>query len=249
MINVSPVNKTVVRSIATPYKMKTSLKSLSIKSKPLVISLPAPVSVGRMSVEEAITRRRSTREYANRPITLEQLSQILWAAQGVTNTRDGLRSAPSAGALYPLEVYVVVREGGVKNLAAGLYHYEVGEHAISLLKAGDFSIQLQSAALDQEAVGQSAATIIITAIFSRTTAKYGERGNQYVFQESGHAAENIFLQATGLGLGTVVMGAFDENMVRNVIGAKSLERPIYLQSLGILTPDLRMPAVPLAGPR
>ncbi len=186
-----------------------------------------------MSIDEAIARRRSIREYAKRPITLEQLSRILWAAQGVTNARNGLRSSPSAGALYPLEIYAVVKENGVKDLAGGLYHYEMREHAISLLKVGDFSIQLQSAAFDQEAVGQSAATIVITAIFSKTTAKYGERGNQYVFQESGHAAENIYLQATGLGLGTVVMGAFDEDMVRKVIGAKSLEKPLCVQPLGI----------------
>jgi hypothetical protein len=159
-MQVSHFNKILVG--ATNAEMKTGSKSLSI-------SLPVPASSGRMSVEEAISQRRSTREYANKPITLEQLSQILWAAQGITNTRNGSRSAPSAGALYPLEIYVVVREGGVKNLVAGLYHYLVAEHAISLQKTGDFSIQLQSAALDQEAVGQSAATIIITAIFSRTT--------------------------------------------------------------------------------
>jgi SagB-type dehydrogenase family enzyme len=205
--------------------MKTSFKSL--------ISLPAPTVAGRMNVEEAIKRRRSTRDYANRSISLKQLSQILWAAQGITNTRYSLRAAPSAGALYPLEIYVALREGGVSNLAAGLYHYEVEEHTISLVKSGDFSIQLQSAALDQGAVGQSAMIIIITAIFSKTMAKYGERGNQYVLQESGHVAENIYLEATALGLGTVTMGAFDENKVRNMIGAESFERPLCLQPIGV----------------
>lgn len=198
------------------------------------IAIPPPVSAGVMSVEEAISRRRSVRKYTEEPLSLGALSQLLWAAQGITDSNQGLRAAPSAGALYPLEVYVAVRKGGVDGLSEGVYHYEPDGHNLTKVKAGDFTSDLMVATLDQEAVGEAPATIVFTAVFERTMIKYGERGNQYVFQESGHAAQNIYLQATALRLGTVVMGAFNDNDVRRVIGASSDEKPIYVQPIGVL---------------
>ncbi|MDG7000444.1 MAG: SagB/ThcOx family dehydrogenase [Nitrososphaerota archaeon] len=195
------------------------------------VSIPAPAKEGTMSLEEAISRRKSIRDYTAEPITISQLSQILWAAQGVTH--DGLRSAPSAGALYPLEIYAVVKEGGVTGLQSGVYHYKPAGHTLSLTKVGDHLQELQSASLDQEAVGSAATTIVITAVFERTTVRYGQRGVQYVFQESGHAAQNIYLQCAALNLGSVVIGAFDENRVRQVLGAASNERPVYVQPIGV----------------
>jgi SagB-type dehydrogenase family enzyme len=195
------------------------------------IKLPGPMDKGVVSLEEAILARKSVRDYATKPVSLKQISQILWAAQGVTH--DGMRSAPSAGALYPMEIYVVTRPNGIENLQAGIYHYDNRNHVMTLFKEGDFSLALQRAVLDQESVGAAAANIVIAAVFERTTSKYGERGVQYVFQESGHISQNIFLQASVLGLGSVAMGAFREDEVRKVLGVAKTERPIYVQAIGI----------------
>jgi len=210
----------------------TSVRNSRV-SKPASRSLPVPNLVGGVSVEEAIAKRRSVREYASDPITLAELSQLLWAAQGVTDARSRHRASPSAGALYPLELYAVVGERGVVDLAAGIYHYSPEDGGMTMVKDGDRSGELRAAALDQEAVGLAAVNIVTAAIMKRTRSKYGERGLQYVFQESGHAAENVFLQAVSLGLGTVVVGAFNEEEIRSVIGARPEERPVYIQSVGV----------------
>lgn len=186
-----------------------------------------------MSVEEAIARRRSVREYSNKPISLAQLSQLLWAAQGITEPSRELRAAPSAGALYPLEVYAVVKEGGVTGLDAGIYHYLAKENSLTLVRGGDCTSKLKEAAFDQDAVGFAAVNLVMTAVVQRTTAKYGERGVQYAFQEAGHAAENVFLQAQSLGLAALVAGAFDDDAVRAVLGVGALERPVYIQPTGV----------------
>ncbi|MGD0318599.1 MAG: SagB/ThcOx family dehydrogenase [Nitrososphaerales archaeon] len=202
-------------------------------SKPAPKRLPAPNLVGGMSVEEAIANRRSVREYAPDPITMAELSQLLWAAQGLTDARNRRRASPSAGALYPLEFYVVVRERGVVGLPAGVYHYSPEDERITAVKDGDRSSELRAVALDQEVVGMAAVNIVTTAAVQRTRSKYGERALQYIYQESGHAAENVFLQAVSLGLGTVVVGAFYEEEVRSVIGARPEERPVYIQTVGV----------------
>ncbi len=189
---------------------------------------------GKVSVEEAIARRRSVRHYSRKPLTLDALSQILWAAQGVTDSESGFRAAPSAGALYPLELYIVVRKGGIEGLPEGVYHYEPEGHGLTLVKGGDFVPELEAATRDQGIVMEAAATVVTTGILSRTAAKYGRRGTQYVFQESGHAAQNAFLQATTLGIGSVVMGAFNEGAVRRIVGAGPDERPLYVQPFGML---------------
>jgi SagB-type dehydrogenase family enzyme len=196
------------------------------------VTIPPPLPTGKMSVEEAIVRRRSVRDFSREPLPLGALSQILWAAQGITDSDAGFRAAPSAGALYPLELYVVVRKEGVEGLPEGVYHYEPKGHGLTLIKDGNFTSDLEAATWDQEIVKEAAATIVMTGVFSRTAAKYGRRGSQYVFQESGHAAQNVFLQAAALGIGTVVMGAFSESAVRRVIGIGSDERPLYVQPIG-----------------
>ena len=197
-----------------------------------LIELPLAAMKGNVSVEEAMARRRSIRHYTPKPLTLGSLSQILWAAQGITEKDGGFRTAPSAGALYPLEVYAVVRKEGVEGLAEGVYHYHSEGHILTLVKNGDLSADLEAATWGQEMVKEAAATIIITGVLSRTAEKYGKRGTQYMFQESGHVAQNVFLQATALGIGTVVMGAFSEIAVRRVLGAEADERPLYVQPLG-----------------
>ncbi|WP_456394321.1 SagB/ThcOx family dehydrogenase [Thermococcus sp.] len=192
-----------------------------------VIKLPEPRLQGSMSLEEAIARRKSIRSYRNEPLTLEQLSQLLWAAQGVTHEKK--RSAPSAGATYPFEIYVVV--GNVRGLKPGIYRYDPFEHAIALVREGDYRKALQKAALDQAWVGNAAIDIVLVAFYERTTGYYGDRGIRYVHMEAGHIGENIYLQATALGLGTVAVGAFHDDRVAEVIGTDG--DPIYIFPVGV----------------
>jgi len=201
------------------------------------LKLPPPRLKGEMTVEESIFKRRSRREYLNRPLTLEQLSQLLWAAQGVTEPAlwVGLRSAPSAGGLYPLEIYAVVREGGVEGLGAGVYHYLPKEHAARMVVKGDVSRELMAACVNQEWVGAAPVNFVFTAVFERTSVKYGDRAWQYVFQESGHAAQNIYLQATAMGLGGTVVGAFIESMIQELLALPDDEMPVYVMPVGVVS--------------
>ncbi len=190
------------------------------------IILPAPTLEGNVSVEEAIKRRRSVRSFKKESLTIEQISQLLWSAQGITGTLHGFsfRAAPSAGALYPLEVYTVVK--------AGIYHYIPAEHKLVLIKEGDFRRKLANAGLSQSAISTAPLDIVITAVYERTTVKYGERSIRYVHIEVGHVAENILLQATSLGLGSVTIGAFYDEKVKNVLGCSEEEVPLYIIPVG-----------------
>lgn len=196
------------------------------------IPLPKPDYRG-MVLEDVIKKRRSVREYSPRPLELYQVSQILFAAQGLTGSLHGrpVRAAPSAGALYPFEVYVIVNN--VENLQKGIYHYSIINHALELIKPGDFRNDITSAGLKQEMLGDAGVTIVLTAIFDRTRHKYGERGIRYVYMESGHISQNIFLQAVSLGLGSVSVGAFLDKKINNLIGIDGQkEAAIYLHSVG-----------------
>jgi len=197
------------------------------------IKLPEPVHKG-MPVEETIKKRRSLREYSGKPLTLSQLSQLVFAAQGVTGKSFGqaLRTAPSAGALYPFEVYLVVNN--VDGLKKGLYHYAVTEHALELVKEGDFGKKITKAGLDQEMLGDSGVTFVLTSIFDRVRHKYGERGYRYAYMESGHISQNISLQAVSLGLGSVTVGAFIDEAVSDLLGIDGVyEAAVYLHAVGV----------------
>jgi len=194
-----------------------------------VIKLPRPQQDGKMSVERSLRERRSVREFSEEPLTLAEIAQILWAAQGTTDP-SGLRTAPSAGALYPLEVYVVA--GRVHGLSQGVYKYRPRGHELAQVAAGDRRAELYAAAIGQESVRDAAAVVVITAVYERTTIKYGERGIRYVHMEVGHVGQNIYLQAVSLGLGTVAVGAFDDEDVRRIIGAPHNEHPLYLMPIG-----------------
>lgn len=196
------------------------------------IPLPSPREKGVVSVEEAIARRRSRRKYRRDPLTLAELSQLLWAAQGITEPRKGFRSAPSAGATYPLELYVVVKEGGVEGLEAGIYHYDPRAHAIRLVRRGDFTEELYRACVEQEWVLEAPVSIVITAVYERTTRVYGERGVRYVHMEVGHVGENVYLQAEALNLGTVAIGAFYDDWVWEILGRPPNEHPLYVMPVG-----------------
>lgn len=194
-----------------------------------IVQLPEPRYKGEVSVEEAIARRRSIRYYRDEPLTLDQVSQLLWAAQGITEKKRKFRAAPSAGATYPFEIYVVI--GNVEGLKPGVYHYNPFNHTLELIKEGDYRKELQKAALNQEWVGKAAIDIVLVAFYERTTKRYGERGYQYVHIEAGHIGQNIYLQATALNLGTVAVGAFYDSEVAKVVETDG--RPLYIFPVGI----------------
>jgi SagB-type dehydrogenase family enzyme len=194
-----------------------------------LLKLPAPTLSGPHSLERSFAERRSVREYGPVMLTPAQLGQVLWAAQGVTE-RTGLRTAPSAGGLYPLELYVVA--GEVAGFQPGIYHYRVGRHLLALFAAGDRRADLASATLGQEWVALAPAVIVIAAAYGRTTAKYGDRGRRYVHMEVGHAAQNACLQATALGLGCAVVGVFDDRDVKRLIGLPPREEALALLPVG-----------------
>ncbi|MEL9990257.1 MAG: SagB/ThcOx family dehydrogenase [Thermoproteus sp.] len=197
------------------------------------VFLPMPKLRGAMSVEEALARRRSVRSYLDSPLTIEELAQILWAAYGVSEVKWGLRTAPSAGAIYPLNVYVVVGEGGVSGLAAGVYKYLPSRHSLLLVKPGDVRRELFEAALRQYWVLKAPVSLVVSAVYEKTERIYGERGRvRYVHMDLGHLGQNVYLQATALGLGTVAVGAFDDDAVKNAVGLPEGETPLYIMPIG-----------------
>jgi SagB-type dehydrogenase family enzyme len=206
------------------------------------ISLPTVTLDGSTSVEASIHERRSVRSFGDAPLALRELGQILWACQGVTwpmpappqgftwEWRGGYRSAPSAGALYPLELYVVV--GDVNGLEPGVYRYDpVFHHLLSHLD-GDLREDLWNAALRQSSIRQAPASLILAGVVERTAVKYGERAERYVHMEVGAAAENVYLQVQVLGLGTVFMGAFDDEDVARVLSLAPGERAFGIMPVG-----------------
>lgn len=193
------------------------------------MELPQPRRSGNLSLEEVLLRRRSVRDYVPGSLTLEEVSQILWAGQGITGDK-GFRAAPSGGATYPLETYVV--SGDVVDLAPGLYRYDPVSHSLTIVNNGDLRAELAEAALGQPCVRGAAAVIILSAIYERTTDRYGDRGKMYVHMDVGHAAENMLLQATSLGLGSVPVGAFRTRTIGSMLGFPETELPMYLLPLG-----------------
>lgn len=197
------------------------------EEEPLEVKLPQPRPSGEMSLEEALAARRSVRSYQDEALSLTELSQLLWAAQGITAHWGG-RTAPSAGATYPLEVYAVV--GEVTGLEAGVFHYRPDGHLLVRRKAEDLRGELASAALGQGWVREAPVSLVIAARYERTTGRYGERGVRYVHIEVGHVGQNIYLQAEALGLGTVIVGAFDDQDVKTLLGIE--EEPLAIMPVG-----------------
>jgi SagB-type dehydrogenase family enzyme len=193
------------------------------------VELPQPRTKSTTSLEETLSQRRSIRSYAKESLTLGELAQLLWAAQGSTGPH-GLRTAPSAGATYPLETYAVV--GQVEGLEPGLYHYAPESHSLSIVKRGDIRAELSEAALRQSQVANAPVSLLIAAVYDRTTGTYGDRGQIYVHMDVGHAAQNVLLQATALGLGSVPIGAFRTRTVAALLGLPEGELPLYILPVG-----------------
>lgn len=209
--------------LAPPLSYNSRMKHLP------EIQLPPPRFDSRTSVESALRQRRSVREFIPKPLPLAHASQLLWAAQGVTGT-EGQRTAPSAGALYPLELLAVAGTEG--ELPAGIFRYRPSRHDLVLVVSGDRRRALAAAALGQGWVAQAPLTLAIAAVLDRTAGKYGPRARRYVDMEAGHAAQNIHLQAVALELGTVVVGAFDDAEVGKVLGLGAHEQPLCLMPIG-----------------
>ena len=172
------------------------------------------------------------RDYSEQPLTLRELSQILWAAQGITDPSRKLRSAPSAGATYPIEIYIVTGVNGVEGLETGVYRYLVDSHELLLVSKGDTRERLSEASLGQAWIAEAPVSLVIAAEYERTTRRYGDRGVRYVHMEAGHVAENIYLEAAALNLGTVAVGAFDDKEVERVLGLPAAHEPLYVMPIG-----------------
>lgn len=181
-----------------------------------------------MTLNEILARRRSVREFAPGALTLNEISRLLWAAQGITAASG--RTAPSAGATYPLEIYVGVAH--VDGLPAGIYHYRPQQHYLEVVSGTDILPPLPAAANGQKWLQQAAVVIVITAVFARTTARYGTRGERYVHMESGHAAQNLLLQAAEIGLCATPVGAFSDTSVARLLQLPERETPLYLIPVG-----------------
>jgi len=189
-----------------------------------VIALPQPKRDGPMSLEAVLARRRSVREFQEKPLDLVIVGQMLWAAQGITGD-DGLRTAPSAGARCPVEAYAVV--------ARGVFHYRPADHSLLRISSGDRRTSLAVAALDQPFLASAPLTLALACVFCRTLARYGEaRGMRYVAMDVGHAAQNVLLQAVALNLVSVPVGAFDDEGVRQALGLPAEHIPLYLLPVG-----------------
>jgi SagB-type dehydrogenase family enzyme len=209
-------------STSIPSITQTSGEEISIK-------LPEPRYDSEVSVEFTMLNRRSIRNYSGQPLSLQEVSQLSWAAQGITNPGGG-RTAPSAGALYPLELYIVA--GDVQDLPQGVYRYKPQDHELIKLMQGDKREELSQACLGQSWVEDGAVSFVFTAIYERTTGKYGDRGIRYVHIELGHAAQNLCLQVVALDLGAVTVGAFHDDQIAELLGLPENEQTLYVIPVG-----------------
>jgi len=194
------------------------------------VRLPSPDRSGSVSLEESIQERRSRREYADAPLSLDDLGQLLWAAQGITEPERGLRAAPSAGALYPVEVYVVA--GRIRDLPEGVYRYRPDGHRLVRAADGDRRRALADAALGQRWIREAPAVIVLAGVYRRTAGKYGERARRYVRMEIGAVSENVYLQATARQLSTVLVGAFRDDRVQEALELSDDHAPLGLMPVG-----------------
>ena len=198
------------------------------------MTLPTPSHAAALSVNDAIRRRRSRRGFIDRPLMLQEFSDLLYLAAGETDTIDEywpFRAFPSSGALYPTEMYLGVR--AVAGVEPGIYHYQPSAHGLKLLRAGDHSGALMSAAMDQEMVAGAGAVVILASLFDRGRWKYKDRSYRYSLLEAGHIGQNLYLGAEALGLGCCGIGAFFDGQVNNLIGVDDrTEASVYLLVVG-----------------
>ena len=208
---------------------KNSSQPIQIQ-KHIAVKLPDPCYDSKVSLEKALHKRRSIRNYSDNSLSISNVSQILWAAQGITKKSGGLRTAPSAGALYPIELYIAV--GKVKGLSQGLYKYNPQKHTILKVMEGDIREKLSNAALKQSCIRRGAVNIIIVGVYKRTAVKYGKRAERYVLMECGAVSQNIYLQSCALDLGTVLVGAFNDDSLKSILKLPENEYPLGIMPIG-----------------
>lgn len=196
------------------------------------MKLPEPGIKGEVSLERTIKNRRTIRSFTSERLTSEQFSQLLWAAQGITEDRGFKRAAPSAGALYPMDIYAVVGAEGVQGLKAGVYHYEPKNHSVSLVSEGDLRNEVARASLSQMWMARPPLNFVITAEYDRITVKYGKRGIRYAMIEAGHIGQNIFLHSEALNLGAGIVGAFNDEEVIRVMKIPLSHEPLLIMPVG-----------------
>lgn len=206
------------------FLLVTAIFASKANSEMKILELPKPVIKKDYSLDDAIQKRRSVRRFDSKDLTLEQMSQLLWSAQGITDPRTAFRAAPSAGALYPLELYLVKKDG--------VWHYKPASHAIELVIDKDLRVDLTKAAWGQSFINEAPVNVIISAVYSKVTSRYGDRGYMYTHFEVGHAAQNLELEAVALGLATVSVGAFDEKAVASVLDLPKDQVPLYIIPVG-----------------
>ena len=198
---------------------------------PMKIKLPEQGAAGRSSFEEILAKRRSIRSYSEKALSESDVARFLWVAQGISS-KEGFRTAPSAGALYPLELHLVA--GNVAGIEPGVYRYISEEHSLIEDVSGDLRAKLAEAALSQLMIRNAPASLVISAVYPRITSTYMKRGVRYAVMEAGHVAENIYLLATELGIGTCAIGAFEDEEVRKALKLPANEDPLYIMPLGYL---------------
>lgn len=197
-----------------------------------VVKLPRPAHQGQMSVEEALKKRRTVRSFAHRGLELNQVSQLLWGTDGVSDPR-GYRTAPSAGATYPLEIYLVVGERGVAGLTPGLYRYAPEAHSLTLIQPGDLRGPVARASLHQTWMAEAPVMVLLAAEYRRCQARYGgERGIRYTHMEAGSASQNLFLQAEALGLAAGIVGAFQDRTLQDLLKLPAQHEPLLVMPVG-----------------
>jgi len=199
-----------------------------------ITKLPTPQITGNISLEKSIQNRRSVRQYSNQSLNLSDVSQLLWAGQGITDTQKNLRAAPSAGQVYPLELYVIVGIGGVSGLKEGLYHYVPQNNTLEKILEGDIRNNLSQVANGQPWVKQAPMNIVITGNYQKMINKYKDQqlSTRFVDMEAGHVGENLYLQAEARGLATVSLGSFDENQMIRLLHLPNNEKPLYIFPVG-----------------
>ncbi len=205
---------------------------LAMNTAEASISLPKPSFDGKMSVEKALKGRRTVRDFKEKGLSLMHLSQLLWAGQGITDLLENKRAAPSAGALYPLDIYILTGENSVEKIEAGVYRYSPSGHSLLSVAKGDRRREMASASLSQMWMSRAPAIFIITAEYRRITGKYGERGVRYALMEVGHASQNLFLQAEALGLGAGIVGAFNDSQASKIAGLPAQHEPLLIMPVG-----------------
>lgn len=231
------------------FPQKTLPAQAAKESKAKSIQLPAPRYDSSTSIEKALSARKSIRAFSEESLSISDISQILWAAQGITRKMEtapptfkyawqgGYRTAPSAGALFPLEIYLVA--GNVEGLVKGVYKYVPQSHSLEKNLEGDMRAQISDAALKQEPVRKGAALIVIAAVYERTSVKYGERAERYVPIEVGHVGQNVYLQGISLGIWAVMVGAFDDEALKKALRLPGQEDPLAIMPLGKIAGEVK----------